>query len=224
MRQFPNLLRSRGRRWGLVLLVLVMLVGATASVATAFNGGSIPPGRWGISACPRPESGVHVEESVCLTGLVNTPQRLTVEELQALGNTQTIETTYVSGRGESTHTFKGVPLLDVVNEAGNGLILNPDQKNDKLSKYMVFTAWDDYEVIVSWGEIDPGFENKNVLIAWEQDGKALEGEDGPVRLVVPGDIHGGRYVHGVHTIEVRDVDSATRPNHIEELFKFFSRR
>ena len=65
---------------------------------------------------------------------------------------------------------------------------------------------------IQQGEIDPSFENKDVLIAWNQDGQPLTGDNGPVRLVVPGDGAGGRYVNGVVTMEVRDVDSPPRPN------------
>jgi hypothetical protein len=57
-----------------------------------------------------------------------------------------------------------------------------------------------YAAIVSWGEIDPGFGANNVLVAYEEDGKDLC-TTGP-RLVVPGDIKGGRYVSGVVRLQV----------------------
>jgi hypothetical protein len=56
------------------------------------------------------------------------------------------------------------------------------------------TATDDYQAIVAWGELDPGFGNKPILLAFAEDGESLAAE-GP-RLVVPGDIRGGRYVFG----------------------------
>lgn len=46
-----------------------------------------------------------------------------------------------------------------------------------------------------------------ILLAWEQDGAPLTGEDGPVRLVVPGDTRGGRYVYGVVRIEAFALDA-----------------
>ena len=48
------------------------------------------------------------------------------------------------------------------------------------------------------GEIDPGFENKEVLLATSQDGNPLDSA-GP-RLVVPGDISGRRYVSNVNRV------------------------
>ena len=44
------------------------------------------------------------------------------------------------------------------------------------------------------------------MLAWSQDGKPLTGANGPVRLVTPGDIKGGRYVSGVVSIDVRSSD------------------
>jgi hypothetical protein len=42
---------------------------------------------------------------------------------------------------------------------------------------------------VAWGEIDPDFANKSVLLAVTQDGQSLA-DTGP-RLVVPGDGEAG---------------------------------
>ena len=61
-------------------------------------------------------------------------------------------------------------------------------------------ASDGYQAIVAWGEIDRGFENKEVLLAVTEDGRPLD-DEGP-RLVVPGDIRGGRYVTGVTRIRL----------------------
>ena len=46
---------------------------------------------------------------------------------------------------------------------------------------------------MAFGEIDPGVENKQVLMAYAENGQPL-GDSGFARLVVPGDTHGGRYV------------------------------
>ena len=64
------------------------------------------------------------------------------------------------------------------------------------------TASDGYAVVLSEGEVDPDFEGKTVLLAYAKDGKPLNPSDG-VRLVVPGDHHGGRAVRDVVKIEVQ---------------------
>jgi hypothetical protein len=50
------------------------------------------------------------------------------------------------------------------------------------------------------GEIDPGFENKGVLLAVIENGQSLAGH-GP-RLMVPSDIRGGRYVSDIVSIRL----------------------
>jgi hypothetical protein len=50
--------------------------------------------------------------------------------------------------------------------------------------------------------VDPAFAKRPVLLATEQDGQPLDAE-GP-RLVVPGDIKGGRYVSGVVHVKLVD--------------------
>jgi DMSO/TMAO reductase YedYZ molybdopterin-dependent catalytic subunit len=146
-------------------------------------------------------------EGVELTGLLNTPAKLSLADLQKLP-AETLEVTFQSGQNTEKHTYKGVRLAALLNQAG--LKLEERRKNDKLRKYVVVTAKDGYEVIVAWGELDPEFGNAPILLAWEEDGKALEGKNAPFRLVVPGDKRGGRYVSGVVRIEVRDVDTAPR--------------
>jgi hypothetical protein len=70
-----------------------------------------------------------------------------------------------------------------------GPVFDQTIKNDKLRHYVSVSATDGYRALVAYGEIDPGFENKDVLLATSEDGRSLVA-DGP-RLVVPGDISGG---------------------------------
>jgi hypothetical protein len=77
---------------------------------------------------------------------------------------------------------------------------DPALKNDKLRYYISVTASDAYQALVAYGEIDPSFENKKVLPAVTQDGVPLT--DQGLRLVVPGDIAGGRYVTGVVKVTI----------------------
>ena len=72
----------------------------------------------------------------------------------------------------------------------------------------MITANDGYQMVISGGEIDPNFGHEPMLLAWKQDGRPLAGERGPLSLMVPGDMHGGRYVHGIVSIDVRAIDDA----------------
>jgi hypothetical protein len=130
---------------------------------------------------------------------------LTFEQFEALPlQLHTLTVTFQAGQAMEQHTFTGFLLIDVLN------LLKPqfdaDVKNDRLRFYVSATGTDDYQAIVAWGEFDPGFENKPILLAVTQDGNTLAAEG--VRLVVPNDIRGGRYVSLVDTVRL---DRARQP-------------
>ncbi|MFT4039329.1 MAG: molybdopterin-dependent oxidoreductase [Thermomicrobiales bacterium] len=140
--------------------------------------------------------------SIEITGLVTTPGPLSVADMQALP-TETVSVTFESGGTPEDHTFTGVRLYDALEHIG--FAVDPDARNPLLTMYLVITANDGYQVVLSGGEIDPNFGNAPILLAWEQDDAPLAGDAGPLRLVVPGDLRGGRYVHGIVSIDVRTV-------------------
>ncbi|MCA9879578.1 MAG: molybdopterin-dependent oxidoreductase [Thermomicrobiales bacterium] len=162
---------------------------------------SAPP----VLAQSTPVAAPAASASIEVTGLVTSPGPLTVADLQALPS-ETVAVTYESGGEPEDHTFTGVRLYDALEHLG--FAVEPEARNPLLPMYLVVTANDGYQVVISGGEIDPNFGNAPMLLAWEQDGAPLEGDDGPLRLVVPGDLRGGRYVHGVVSIDVRSVAGA----------------
>lgn len=164
--------------------------------------------RWGfIPVGPTGPAASVGATSVQLTGLVEQGGPLTVAAVQQLP-AETVQATFLSGQGQQQHTYKGARLHAILAQAK--LKENPKFKNDKLRKYVVITANDGYESVIAWGEIDPEYANAPILLAYEEDGKPLGGAGGPLRLVVPIDQRGGRYVSGITKIEVRDPDSPVR--------------
>jgi DMSO/TMAO reductase YedYZ molybdopterin-dependent catalytic subunit len=146
------------------------------------------------------------EASIELTGLVAHPGPVSVSELQRLP-AESVAVTYISGDTPEEHTFTGTRLYDALE--ANGFAFAPDARNPLLTVYLVITANDGYQVVLSGGDIDPRFGNMPILLAWEQDGAPLRGDDGPLRLVVPGDVHGGRFVYGIVSIDVRSIAGPT---------------
>ena len=132
-----------------------------------------------------------------LLGDVARPLILDVAALRAPSLTQkTVEVTFKSGSGIEHHVYVGPRLVDVLAQASPQF--DPSIKNDKLRHFVSVSATDGYRALVAYGEIDPNFENKDVLLATSEDGRPLD-TDGP-RLVVPGDIAGGRYVTNVNRV------------------------
>lgn len=141
-------------------------------------------------------------------GQVSNPLTLSADDLRANYGAQTIDVTYRSGSETVSTQFTGAPLWQVVSAAQPNF--NADIGNDKLSTYLVISATDGYQAVIAWGEIDPDFGGQPILLAYEENGAPIGDEEGAIRLVVPGDSRGGRYVSGVSNISLRDAPTVSR--------------
>lgn len=159
------------------------------------------PGAAFVSAQATPTTN----DAIVITGKVKTSGPLTIADLKALPN-EKLDVTFTAAGKPQPHTFVGTPLLGVLDHVG--LDIPEGKKNPLLGLSFVVTAKDGYQVVISGGELDPAFGNTKMYLAWEQDGAALMGKDGPIRLVVPSDTKGGRYVSGIVSIEVLTVGAA----------------
>jgi hypothetical protein len=81
-----------------------------------------------------------------------------------------------------------------------GLVDEPG-KNSNLRHTLLITGRDGYAVALAVGELDPHYEGKSVILAYA--GGEPPASNAALRLVVPGDAHGGRSVRDIATIEVR---------------------
>ncbi len=136
-------------------------------------------------------------ETLSVEGHVAHPLKLTLEQVKALPPV-TISLTFQSDHGPQTGTYTGALLLDIVKQAAP-----VDQGSDKGAPWrhtIIATGHDGYGVAVSIGEIDPRFAGKQVLVAYERDGKPMK--DQTLRMVVPGDAHGGRSVNDLATLTI----------------------
>ena len=134
-----------------------------------------------------------------LDGLVQHPMTITPETLKA-GPSSTVHIHYLTGHGPEDADFAGISLWDLLQQAGLAEALT--ERKTRSSHYLVVTGHDGYQVVIALGEIDPDFEGKRVLIATTRNGQPLAPRDG-LRLVVPGDKHGGRAVFDIAHIELK---------------------
>ena len=137
-----------------------------------------------------------------LSGLVAHPTTFTPITLAALGQSVTESATYLAGGKPVTDTYTGVSLWKLIND--EGLLTDPAIKNDLLNYGVIATGSDGYRAIISLGEIDPAFGNKQDLVAYADTKGQLgtNGVDGATRLVLPGDVAGGRYVSNLVSLQV----------------------
>jgi hypothetical protein len=153
---------------------------------------------------PGPSGPGGISDSLTLSGQIANPEIVTPETLAALNQSKTQTATYTSGAGQVTDTYTGVSLWTLIQDAG--LLTDPSVKNDLLRFGVIATGSDGYRAFISLGEIAPTFGNQPDLVAYADTGGQLGpgGPDGALRLIVPGDHAGGRYVSNLVSLQVID--------------------
>jgi hypothetical protein len=102
----------------------------------------------------------------------------------------------VAGADKDAGTFEGVSLTELLRLVGAPL-------GDALSHhehptwYVVIDAQDGYHALFALAELDPAFSDRVVLLADRKNGQPLAADEGPWRLVVPGERRHARWVHKV---------------------------
>jgi DMSO/TMAO reductase YedYZ molybdopterin-dependent catalytic subunit len=110
---------------------------------------------------------------------------------------------------KKTATFGGVPLRDLLKEAG--VPSGENLRGKALTTCIVISATDGYQVTFSIAELDERIGNLQVLVADSEDGKPLAQSSGPLRLVVHGDERPARWVRMVKAIRVVANPSTASP-------------
>ena len=181
------------------LRVVAALVAGLGLVGTASCGAApvaTPPAPAGAavsSSSPLPPG------EIVVTGAVRHPGiRLTLTQLKAMP-THTATVSFGSAKGTESHTETGVPVATLLDQFG--LATDATHKDDELSFAILAIGADGYRAVVSYGEISPTLGNRGVLVSIAQDGIPLA----QPRLIVPGDVKGGRDVTNLVRLHVTRV-------------------
>ncbi len=102
---------------------------------------------------------------ISIEGEVLKPLKLTLDDLKTM-EAHAVKTKDMQGQ---EHTFTGVKLVDVLHLAG--VTLGKELRGENLTKSLLFTAADGYQVVYALAEIDPEFTDQLVLLAYEVDEK-----------------------------------------------------
>lgn len=98
--------------------------------------------------------------------------------------------------------FRGPALAAVIALTGT----STDLVRGKALRLVVFAqARDDYAVAYSLGEASPGLSGRRIIVALTQDGKPLDAETGPMRMVVEGDLRQARWIRQLDRLAVVEV-------------------
>jgi DMSO/TMAO reductase YedYZ molybdopterin-dependent catalytic subunit len=139
---------------------------------------------------PRPETVLSI------TGEVPRPLKLTAADLAGLPR-QTLRAKDHEGKEAA---FEGVSLFDILK--GSGVPFGQDLRGPALATYLVVEAADGYRAVFALPELDPACTDRVILLADRRDGKPLAGNEGPLRVVVPGEKRHSRWVRQVVALRV----------------------
>ena len=160
------------------------------------------------SSPAQPGTGGGTTAAFAVEGAVATPSTFSLASLEAL-KPYTESITYLSGTTPVTDTYTGALLWDVL--SSDGIVTNPANKNDLLRRLVTATGSDGYQVDFALGELSPSFGNAPILVAYSDTAGQLAGSAGFARIVVPGDIAGGRYVSNLASLTVFDGTAVPEP-------------
>jgi DMSO/TMAO reductase YedYZ molybdopterin-dependent catalytic subunit len=132
--------------------------------------------------------------SVKLDGAVKTAATYTMADLAALPSAGV--TLAIQGHDAASGSWKGVPLMALIDKAGT---VEERGHGAYLQHVIIARGTDGYGVAIAIGEIEPKFEGKQAIVAYQKDGAPLPS----LRLIIPGDAHAGRDVRDLSEIIVR---------------------
>lgn len=136
-------------------------------------------------------------QTITISGEVTKPLTLQNADLKAMPHTSVT----AKDRDGKEHTYSGVPLADLLKQAG--ATIGPELRGENLTKFVIVKAADGYEVLFALPELDPEYATRTIVLADSVDGVPLAQGVGPYRIVVPGEKKPARWIREVRSIEVR---------------------
>jgi hypothetical protein len=104
-----------------------------------------------------------------------------------------------SAHGHALHC-DGIPLHALLQAAG--AMPSEPLRGAQLARYVQIDAADGYRALYALAELDPTLGGRKVYLTDRCDGAALPADDGPLRLIAPGDARPARWVRQVKAITV----------------------
>jgi len=100
-------------------------------------------------------------------------------------------------------TFEEVTVTSVLEKAG--FFFGEAMKGKRLTNCLLVEAADGYRAVIALPELDPGFTDKQTVLAFLHDGKPLTEKEAPYRIIIPDEKRMARWVRQVTTLKIVDV-------------------
>ena len=152
---------------------------------------------WRYSAVLIAVSLVHGQQaSLAVTGAVEHQLDLQVSDLEKMPHTR-ID---VKDHDGNPVTYEGVALAELLKAAGAPAA--EKLRGAGMASYVLAHAKDGYRVVFALPELDAGFTDLKVIVAFSMNGKPLPDGQGPLRIVAPQDKRPARWIRMLDRIEV----------------------
>ena len=152
------------RRWK-----TTAMLGLAALIAVISSAGQTP--------APASESA----GALIVKGALKQELRLGLADLKAMPRTKVM----AKGHDGVAHEYEGVALQTLLAKAGAPQ--GSELRGKSMTLCAIAEASDGYRAVFSLAEMDSDFAGEQVIVVDTADGKPLGAEQGPLRLVVPGD-------------------------------------
>ena len=113
----------------------------------------------------------------------------------------------VNDRDGAVLEYAGILVSELLKLVG--VELGGALRGPLLARYALVEAADGYRVVFSLPELDSDTTERVVLLADKCDGKPLDANEGPFRIVIPDEKRHARWVRRVTSITVREVPRPT---------------
>lgn len=96
--------------------------------------------------------------------------------------------------------FDAIPLKAVLEKVA--VPLGDSLRGKRMALCLLVEAADGYRAVIALAELDPAFTSGEVFLADGRDHKPLDGKEGPLRIVIPGDKKMARWVRQVTALKI----------------------
>jgi len=136
------------------------------------------------------------QATLAVTGAVEHPLELHLGDLEKMPHTRLD----VKDHEGNPVSYEGVAVAELLHAAGAPA--GEKLRGVGMASYVLAHAKDSYRVVFALPELDAGFTDTKVIVAYAMNGKPLGEGQGPFKIVAPQDKRPARWVRMVDRIEV----------------------
>lgn len=155
-------------------------------------------GSWHTPALGQARPAADSTPYIVIGGAVPRPVSVGAAEIQGLPRRSV--TAEATDHGLAPATYEGTPLAELLVLAG--VTFGQTVRGPRLADVVVVEAADGYRVAFALAELDPGFTDRVVLLADRRDGRPFGSDEGPFRLIVPGEKRPARWIRQVTAVKL----------------------